>query len=168
MAAKGIFVLGWLCFIHVAGLYLFTRGFLLSRLSLSDISSCHDPSCTLEPTHKRMVLLIIDALRFDFLTAHPPEPTSEFHHHVLTAPQELTAMNDGRSILFNAYSDPPTTTLQRIKGIVTGSLPTFVDMGSNFGGSEISEDSFVKQMSLTGKKVSPSLDCTTLAKVRRR
>lgn len=52
------------------------------------------------------------------------------------------------------FSDPPTTTLQRLKGITTGSLPTFIDMGSNFGGSSIVEDSFIGQLSSAGKKVS--------------
>lgn len=51
------------------------------------------------------------------------------------------------------FSDPPTTTLQRLKGITTGSLPTFIDMGSNFGGSSINEDSFIGQMRHAGKKV---------------
>ncbi len=108
-------ILTWVFFLHVAGIYLFTRGFLLTRMALSDITSCPEGGCTLPPTHDRLVLLVIDALRFDFVSPDPPHPVSPFHHHVLTLPQELTRKDPSRSFLYNAYSDPPTTTMQRIK-----------------------------------------------------
>ncbi|KIL69581.1 hypothetical protein M378DRAFT_156795 [Amanita muscaria Koide BX008] len=146
-------VLLWLFAIHLIGIYLFTRGFLLSRLSLSNHSICPDEfsNCTLPPTHKRAVLLIIDSLRFDFISPQPPLPSSPHHHNVLTLPKELTEKYPTRSFIFNAYADPPTTTLQRIKGLTTGSLPTFIDMGNNFGGSSIMEDSILNQLNLAGK-----------------
>ncbi|KAL5513879.1 hypothetical protein ACEPAG_2640 [Sanghuangporus baumii] len=147
-----IAVLGWVFLAHMAGLYLFTRGFLLTRMALSDISSCPDESCTLPATHQRVVLLIIDALRFDFVSPDPPEPRSPYHHDALTLPRELTSKYPDRSFLFNSFSDPPTTTLQRIKGITTGSLPTFVDIGSNFAGYAIEEDSLINQLHLAGKR----------------
>lgn len=43
-------------------------------------------------------------------------------------------------------ADAPTTTLQRLKGITTGSLPTFIDIGSNFATAEINEDNFIDQV----------------------
>ena len=154
MASKGLSLLLWVFLVHLAGIYLYTRGFLLTRLSLSDTTACQDGSCTVPPSHKRAVVLVIDALRFDFLSPHPPEPVSPYHHNVLVLPQELTAVQPTRSLLFEMFSDPPTTTLQRLKGITTGSLPTFIDMGSNFGGSSITEDSFIGQLRAAGKKVS--------------
>ncbi|KAF9467526.1 hypothetical protein BDZ94DRAFT_963151 [Collybia nuda] len=153
MISKRLFILFWVFFIHLAGIYLFTRGFLLTRLSLSDHTTCSKPgSCTLPPTHKRAVLLIIDALRFDFISPDPPSPASPFHHNILTLPRELTKSRPKNSFIYNSYADPPTTTLQRIKGITTGSLPTFIDIGNNFGGSSIEEDSILKQLRLAGKK----------------
>jgi GPI ethanolamine phosphate transferase 3 subunit O len=143
-----------LFYLHGVGLWLFIRGFLLSRLSLSEITTCEPPeSCTLPPTHKRAVLLIIDALRFDFISPDTPNDVSSYHHGVLTLPAELTARYPQHSFIFNSYADPPTTTLQRIKGITTGSLPTFVEIGSNFGASEIEEDSVVRQLREHDKKV---------------
>ncbi|TFY74091.1 hypothetical protein EWM64_g9921, partial [Hericium alpestre] len=155
MSLKTTSLLLFLAFLHLSGIYLFTRGFLLSRLALSSVTSCAStPStCTLPPTHRKAVLLIIDALRFDFLSPNPPQPPSPYHHNVITLPQELTAKYPRNSFLFNAHADPPTTTLQRIKGIVTGSLPTFVDMGANFGGSSIAEDSIIKQLSMANKSI---------------
>jgi phosphatidylinositol glycan class O len=71
----------------------------------------------------------------------------------LTLPQELTTNQPRNSFLFNAHADPPTATLQRIKALVTGSLPTFVDIGHNFGGSSIGEDSIIQQLQLANKTV---------------
>lgn len=154
MISRGLTLLLWVFFVHLAAIYLFTNGFLLTRLSLSDSTTCLTGSCTLNPTHKRAIVLIIDALRFDFISPEPPSPPSPYHHNVLTLPRELTAAHPQNSFLFNSYADPPTTTLQRIKGITTGSLPTFVDIGNNFGGSSIAEDSIIKQLQTAGKKVS--------------
>lgn len=48
--------------------------------------------------------------------------------------------------LMKFIADAPTTTLQRLKGITTGSLPTFIDIGSNFATSEINEDNIIDQV----------------------
>ena len=156
MQLRGLLLLAWVTFIHLAGIYLYTKGFLLTRLSLSELSECSedDSTCALPPSHKRVVLLVIDALRFDFLSPKPPSPSSPYHHNVLRLPHELSALQPDRSLLFTSFADPPTTTLQRIKGITAGSLPTFIDMGSNFGGYSILEDSVISQLRAAGKKVS--------------
>ena len=143
-------VLIYVFILHASTLYLFTRGFLLTRLSLPNVSSCS--ICTLAPTHSRLVLLVIDALRFDFVSPEPAITPSPYYHHVLTLPSLLTAQHPAHSFIFNTFADPPTVTLQRIKGITTGSLPTFVDAGSNFAGSQIAEDSIVLQMTKSGRK----------------
>jgi GPI ethanolamine phosphate transferase 3 subunit O len=156
MFKKELALLVWVFFVHLIAITLFTRGFLLTRLSLSDISDCSTRPCTLPPTHTRTILLIIDALRFDFLAPHPPNPHSPFHHNILTLPRELTRLHPNHSLLLNAYVDPPTTTLQRIKGLTTGSLPSFVEIGSNFGGSSVAEDSILNQLRRAGKRVSVS------------
>lgn len=153
MISREFRLLFWVLCVHLAGIYLFTKGFLLTRLTLPDRGACSSDACTSLATHKRAVLFVIDALRFDFITEHPPKPASPFHHNILTLPRELTAAHPDRSFIFNAYSDPPTTTLQRLKGITTGSLPTFVDAGENFGGSSIHEDSILHQLKAAGRKV---------------
>lgn len=52
------------------------------------------------------------------------------------------------SRLMKFIADPPTTTLQRLKGMTTGSLPTFIDIGSNFASPEINEDNIIDQVGL--------------------
>ncbi|KAJ3965771.1 hypothetical protein EV361DRAFT_1017776 [Lentinula raphanica] len=154
--SPGLFLLFWISFVHFAGIYLFKSGFLLTRLALTNVTSCTDASCTLPATHKKAVVLIIDSLRFDFIAPAPFIPLSNssehsvYHHSILTLPSLITNAQPRNSFIFNSYPDPPTTTLQRIKGLTTGSLPTFVDLGSNFGGSEIEEDSVVGQVGMKG------------------
>jgi|SRR5712675_924341 len=43
------------------------------------------------------------------------------------------------SFLFNPCADPPTATLQRINALVTGTIPTFMGVGHDFGGASIAE-----------------------------
>lgn len=164
--ALAVAVLIWVSYLHLSGLYLFTSGFLLTRLALEDVSTCSpssDSSCSLPATHSKAVVIIIDALRFDFISPNPPSPVSPHHHHVLTFPAEVSSSNPTRSLIFNAFSDPPTTTLQRLKGLTTGSLPTFIDAGSNFAGQAIAEDSWLLQLERAGKKVGFMGDNTWLS-----
>src|SRR5688572_17618907 len=63
---------------HFLALALFTRGFFLTRVELDEISTCakspleskgegDENSCWgVKPTYDRLIILIVDALRFDF------------------------------------------------------------------------------------------------------
>lgn len=141
--------------VHLLGLYLFTKGFLLSRVSIPLASPPYTPAnpAPIPPTHSKAVLLIIDALRTDFISPYHPLQPSQYHHGVLTIPAELTAARPTHSLIFNGFSDPPTTTMQRIKGITTGSLPTFVDAGANFASTAIEEDSLISQLVSANKTI---------------
>lgn len=144
-------VLAYLAALHTAGLYHFTRGFLLTRTALDNVSPPEDALPELARFDKAIVL-VMDALRTDFLVT-PAEGVSQFHHDVLTLPAHLTAAHPRHSLLFDAYSDPPTTTMQRIKGFTTGSLPTFIDAGANFASTRVTEDSLVHQLARAGKRI---------------
>lgn len=144
-----------LLLIHIFAVKIFTSGFLPKREPFLDISKSTTTEQAHLATHRRAIILVIDALRFDFVAPNPPRPQSPFQHNVLTLPQDLSAKYPHQSFLFNTFADPPTTTLQRIKAITTGSLPTFVDAGNNLGASSIPDDSLLQQAKLAGKKVTP-------------
>lgn len=59
---------------------------------------------------------------------------------------ELLNKYPDRTRISKFIADPPTTTLQRLKGMTTGSLPTFIDIGSNFASPEINEDNIIDQI----------------------
>lgn len=173
----------WLLALHVVGLLIFTKGFLLTRVELELYSGCEDfstyhhshqhtfeetcsfakdlghevPSatsskskgisddtikgqtqnihnqsgCWSTPKVQKVVILIIDAMRFDFAAN-----TSAYHQPRgpwvgrLPVFQRLVAEKGASAALSKFVADPPTTSLQRLKGLTTGGLPTFIDIGN--------------------------------------
>ncbi|PRD27090.1 UNVERIFIED_CONTAM: GPI ethanolamine phosphate transferase 3 [Trichonephila clavipes] len=102
----------------------------------------------------RAIIIIIDALRFDFVQRSTPKNSNEnFYLNKMPVFQQILDKNNGNSLLFRLTADPPTTTLQRIKGLTTGSLPTFIDVSLNFASSEITEDNLIRQMNAFNKRI---------------
>ncbi|KAH3672805.1 hypothetical protein WICMUC_004027 [Wickerhamomyces mucosus] len=141
--------------LQIISIAFFTKGFLLSRQVLDSHSSLQDDiflnSHELRNFDKA-VFVIIDALRFDF-TIPEPGIDKPYRNH-FTLPYELSTKYPDQAVLLKFVADPPTTTLQRLKGLTTGSLPTFVDAGSNFDGDIIEEDNFIKQLYKHDKRIS--------------
>ncbi|QMW43095.1 hypothetical protein G4B11_006465 [Aspergillus flavus] len=105
----------------------------------------------------KAVILVIDALRYDF--AVPPAPQSsgkdayQPFHNALTILHEKATQEPQNAVLFPFIADPPTTTMQRLKGLTTGTLPTFIEAGANFAGSALLEDNLVTQLQNAGKRL---------------
>lgn len=164
----------WMLCIHAIGIAYFTSGFLLTRLVLDEKSKCDvspqestankdisvlsdwkgrgtvDGGCWHPKTFERAVVVIIDALRYDFTV--PVEDDAEFHN-AFPFLYETAVKSPNNAFLRPFIADPPTTTLQRLKGLTTGTLPTFIDMGSNFAGTAIEEDNLLIQLRDNGKKI---------------
>lgn len=150
-------------FLHALGIFFFTKGFLLTRLVLDYKSECasppidlagsspgnHDDGCWHPKTFDKAVVIIIDALRYDFTV--PREGTPHHFHNALKVLHETAVQQPETAFLLPFIADPPTATLQRLKGLTTGTLPTFIDLGSNFGGTAIEEDNLVAQLRDAGK-----------------
>lgn len=161
-----VILLGALAFLQFVAIAFFAKGFLLSRTVLDNVSTTSDNPLAVDKKFDKMVLLVVDALRFDFVvpvsTSHP-NYNENFHNNLDVLYNTWLSTrhggrggysNSGSSILLKFIADPPTTTLQRLKGLTTGSLPTFIDAGSNFDGSVIEEDNLIKQLFLANKSVS--------------
>ncbi|XP_062064006.1 GPI ethanolamine phosphate transferase 3 isoform X9 [Lepus europaeus] len=162
--------LAWVCFLFYAGIALFTSGFLLTRLELTNHSSCQEPpgpgslpwghrgqpgACWMAARFSRVVLVLIDALRFDFAqpqrSAEPPASLPFLGK--LGSLQKILETQPHHARLYRAQVDPPTTTMQRLKALTTGSLPTFIDAGSNFASHAIVEDNLIKQLNSAGRRI---------------
>ncbi|KAE8143234.1 alkaline-phosphatase-like protein [Aspergillus pseudotamarii] len=161
--------------VHAVGLYFFTKGFLSSRRVLENSSTCTRPllpafpryessylqstqsGCWMPRSFDKAVILVIDALRYDFAVPHAPQSSGndayQPFHNALTILHEKATQEPQNAVLFPFIADPPTTTLQRLKGLMTGTLPTFIEAGSNFAGSALSEDNFVTQLQKAGKRL---------------
>lgn len=162
---KSAFLLGFLVFLYVTGALIFTKGFLLKRIVLEKNSSCHvdfamqldqhgEEGCWMHKRFRKAIIIIIDALRFDFVQ-FDPHLTKDIppYKNKLSIIHKLMYKTPNKAKLYRFLADPPTTTLQRLKGLTTGSLPTFVDAGSNFASSEILEDNLIDQLVKHGKRI---------------
>lgn len=146
----------WFLWLLIFSLLLFLRGFLLTKKEVEKFSSCLDyphTHCWSTPRYKRAVLLLIDALRHDFTVFNDTLINPEPWQNKMTVFSNLRKQFPDRTKHIEFIADPPSATFLRLKGLTTGGLPTFVDLGSNFGASEITEDSWVKQLSLNDKKL---------------
>ncbi|XP_061361608.1 GPI ethanolamine phosphate transferase 3 isoform X2 [Gastrolobium bilobum] len=91
--------------------------------------------------------LTVSSLSFSMLSESKPWMDK------LQALKNVASKRSSSSRIFKAIADPPTTSLQRLKGLTTGGLPTFVDVGNSFGAPAIVEDNFINQLVQNGKKV---------------
>jgi phosphatidylinositol glycan class O len=62
--------------LHVLVALVFLKGFLLTRVELPDISTCTGVSCSSKPAYSKAVVLIVDALRYDFVCDDGSSTTS--------------------------------------------------------------------------------------------
>ncbi|KAK3874718.1 hypothetical protein Pcinc_020373 [Petrolisthes cinctipes] len=164
------------------GLLVFSHGFLLTRQVIVTNSTCPDVKkaitdqqegvslntnntngnlgiddigCVLPPTFNRTVILLIDALRFDF-AAYQPDLKDEDalpYQNKMPVFADLLHSHPQQSYLVPFLADAPTTTMQRLKGLTTGSLPTFIDASHNFASEEITEDNIIDQLIKGGKQI---------------
>ncbi|XP_066311689.1 uncharacterized protein [Miscanthus floridulus] len=149
--------------VHSLAVYLFTRGFLLTRTELDLHSSRDDlspqgnvsPGCASWPPAAvdRLVIVVLDALRFDFVAPSTFFSEKQPWMDKLQVLQKLAADEKNSARIFKALADPPTTSLQRLKALTTGGLPTFIDVGNSFGAPAIVEDNIMHQFAKNGKRV---------------
>lgn len=98
------------------------------------------------PKSSKVILVIIDALKYEFVQYVPELRKPLAYQNKLPIIDELLKKYPKSTRLMEFIADPPTTTMQRLKALTTGSLPTFVDAGSNFAAAKISEDNFIHQV----------------------
>ncbi|XP_047422400.1 GPI ethanolamine phosphate transferase 2 isoform X3 [Sciurus carolinensis] len=96
------------------------------------------------PLFNRVVIVLIDALRDDFVFGSKG---------VKYMPYTTYLVEKGASHSFVAEAKPPTVTMPRIKALMTGSLPGFVDVIRNLNSPALLEDSVIRQAKAAGKRV---------------
>lgn len=139
---------------------------MLKRVVIPEYSTCNHPhtptptttthlqSCSLFPrSFKRVLWLLIDALRYDFMVYDETLSSPPVYRNKMPYVKHLLETQPSHARLFKFIADPPTTTMQRLKALTTGSLPTFIDIGSNFNSYAVSEDSLPYQAKLNHRNV---------------
>lgn len=140
-----------LLLLQIVAIFTFSIGFFPQKSVLQgDASFLYLPQqqSRSDPVFRKLVLVVIDALRSDFLFQ---ESNSKFNfvHQLL---------NDGAAWGYTAYSNPPTVTLPRLKGITTGSTPNFLDAILNVAEDDLSsslndQDSWLRQFHNNNKRI---------------
>lgn len=149
---------------YTCSLFIFAKGFLLKRVVVDQNSSCvvdfslstdhhGQQGCWMHSRYNKAIIVVIDALRFDFMKYDNTLEKDIPYKNKLPIIKTLLQNKPTQSKLYKFIADPPTTTFQRLKGLTTGSLPTFVDAGANFASSEIKEDNVIDQLVKQGKVI---------------
>nr|CAB3264862.1 GPI ethanolamine phosphate transferase 2-like [Phallusia mammillata] len=95
--------------------------------------------------YTKLVLLVIDAMRIDFIQS----PTYNKHMPFLNS---LLEQNVGQ--IYTSKAKAPTVTMPRIKAMTTGSIPGYIDVILNMDQSlELKEDNIVQGLESEGKKI---------------
>ncbi|CRL02295.1 CLUMA_CG015105, isoform A [Clunio marinus] len=88
----------------------------------------------------RTVLMIIDALRLDFMDSE----SFSYVHHLLETKE---------ACLLKLFVSLPTVTKPRIKALTSGTIPSFLDVAMNFGNDEMKIDTFLHQLHRRKEKI---------------
>ncbi|CAF1399458.1 unnamed protein product [Rotaria magnacalcarata] len=129
---------------YIIGLIFFLNGFLLTRrVILQDTVGTIPLSVPIE--FNQVILIVIDALRYDFIKPNNSSINNNYLNQ-MSFIKELLETKSKQSVLLKLIADPPTTTLQRLKALTIGTLPTFIDVSYNFIGYEIEEDNILNQL----------------------
>ena len=96
--------------------------------------------CWSKPKYRKIIYHFIDALRFD--SAFENKQESGFN--CMKNMQTLGNEKNTQRYLFKAHG--PTTTVQRLNALFTGTIPAFVDISNSFRSSETKFDSVFRQI----------------------
>ncbi|XP_020757025.1 GPI ethanolamine phosphate transferase 2 isoform X7 [Odocoileus virginianus] len=142
--------------IEVLGVALFLRGFfptpVFSGAERQAESPASEPSAGASsnwtelppPLFSKVVIMLIDALRDDFVFGSKG---------VKFMPYTTYLVEKGSSLSFVAEAKPPTVTMPRIKALLTGSLPGFIDVVRNLNSPTLLEDNVITRAKAAGKRI---------------
>ena len=116
------------------------------------------------PQYDRLVVMVVDAMRADFLydvalgraeedlrnRTAATERGERSGAEMRWVREELIAK--GRAVPLIGRAQAPTVTLPRVKALVSGSIPSFLDFVANFDSPSLQEDSIVRQLRAAGKR----------------
>ncbi|KAM0728286.1 GPI ethanolamine phosphate transferase 2 [Formica fusca] len=96
------------------------------------------------PMITRLIIMVIDALRWDFVAG----PTRN-----VTMPMTSKLLTNSSGCLLQVKLQSPTVTMPRIKAMMTGTVPNFVDIVLNFGSKPLHNDNLLLQAKKYGHKL---------------
>ncbi|CAM9276288.1 unnamed protein product [Lampetra planeri] len=142
---------------QLVGLALFLAGFFPVRHSLPGHADPDrlppEPGASnvtgstpqaLEPAFGRVVLVLVDALRADFLFGV---------HGATNMPYTHAQAHGGHALRYAARAHPPTVTMPRVKALTSGAIPGFLDLLMNLEAVAAGDDTFLWQARAAGRRL---------------
>lgn len=139
--------------LHIVGYLWFLKGFFPAKFVRSGFLEFQQNTSPYAVNGRaqfdNLVLIVVDAMRSDFMYDKDVSHMSFLHKLI----------SDGVALPFTAYSSPPTVTLPRLKGITSGTTPSFLDAILNIADDNDDSqgmtdvDSWVGQLKRGGKKL---------------
>ncbi|KAG3120046.1 hypothetical protein PI124_g481 [Phytophthora idaei] len=158
-----------LCLCAGLGAYLCSSGLLRlnevffqsSTAPSSDLNALLDDQQELDAAYDRLVVVLIDALRADMVLGsaamhgvdddNKHQLKGELNAHMPFASNLVTS---GRALGYVAHASVPTVTMPRLKALVTGKAPAFIDILKNFNSAALDEDAnLVSLLTKSGKRI---------------
>ncbi|ETM45243.1 hypothetical protein L914_09637 [Phytophthora nicotianae] len=160
-----------LCLCAGLGAYLCSSGLLRlnevffqsSTAPSSDLNTVLDDRQELDAAYDRLVVVLIDALRADMVLGsaamhgiintgeNKQQPKGELNAHM---PFTSSLVTSGRALGYVAHASVPTVTMPRLKALVTGKPPAFIDILKNFNSAALGEDAnLVSLLAASGKRI---------------
>ncbi|CAG8472616.1 45876_t:CDS:10 [Gigaspora margarita] len=155
------------------GLGLFSKGFFPYKASLPGFSTIEehpklpngDKAAPLVPKFDRLVFMLVDALRSDFVFGENSDMNFVkkyvnviwvrifLNSHIYF----ISLIENHHAVPYTAIATAPTVTLPRIKALTTGSVPNFLDVILNIAESDtssslLSQDNWLVQIKKAGNK----------------
>ncbi|XP_043530184.1 GPI ethanolamine phosphate transferase 2 isoform X1 [Chiloscyllium plagiosum] len=96
------------------------------------------------PLFGKVVIMLVDALREDFVFGPKGRQFMPYTRHMV---------EHGSSLSFIAKAWPPTVTMPRIKAMMTGRIPGFIDVVMNLNSPTLLEDNLIWQVKSAGKRI---------------
>lgn len=144
---------GLLAFISI---YSTFSGYYLTTVKFSDSSSenLQDSKQSQWFASKgKVVMLLVDSLRFDYFVEDETNTNPLFAANKFTKFNELRAKSPNNTLVIRAKSEAPTLTIERLPCLVTGNIPPKANMLLAFGALPMSEDSILRQLIQSGRKI---------------
>ena len=131
---------------------VFTASKLPDKSERTDFENSHKP--WFEPKSNKVIFILVDALRFDFLINQSedpllPENWAEYQFSNFTKALNETPEN---SVILKAYVDAPTLTTARVPCMMSGNFPLKASNFHHFGGLPVIEDNILHQLTQAGRK----------------
>lgn len=112
-------------------------------------SSCEED--VKQPLFEKMVFVVIDALRADFIPSIKSSPHLGLPKSTMPFVENLIKTSRANAVI--AEANTPTVTMPRIKALLSGTIPSFMDLILNLNAAKFGDDNLLEQAHRKGKRI---------------